>query len=179
VDRALAAGLGLDYGTIRLNRTTEDWIIAGSQLRAGLQRSLETLIVSIEQVGSSSVLGLVAKPIIDLAVGTTAGQNLDPIIEVIKTAGWIYRGDAGDSGGHVFVLEDRPWHRVAHAHVVDHDGPQWRDYIRFRDLLRRSSDARSRYEAVKLRLSVEHPNDRKAYTEGKTDIVKELLSEIG
>jgi GrpB-like predicted nucleotidyltransferase (UPF0157 family) len=78
----------------------------------------------------------------------------------------------------VFVLEARPWHRVAHLHVVEHDGVQWRDYVRFRDLLRSSAAARGRYEAVKLMLVDEHGEDRTAYTDGKTDVVRSLLRRV-
>jgi GrpB protein len=81
---------------------------------------------------------------------------------------WIYRGDAGSQGGQVFVLETRPWHRVANLHVVERDGAQWRNYLNFRDLLRRSVDARDRYEAIKLKLADQDPMDRRAYTKGKS-----------
>ena len=96
----------------------------------------------------------------------------------LQASGWIYRGDAGANGGHVFVLEARPWHHVAHLHVVDHGGEQWRNYLQLRDLLRRSPDARARYESVKRQLANEIGDDRKAYTDGKTGIVGELLDDL-
>lgn len=178
MDTLTAAGLGLDHGTVRLERTTEDWLVAGSRLRDEVERSLGTSVAGVEQIGSSSVPGLLAKPIVDLAVGLATDHDLTAVIEKLESSAWTYRGDAGDNGGHVFVLETRPWHRVAHLHVVQHDGTQWRDYLRLRDLLRRSSKARARYEAEKLRLAETHPNDREAYTEGKTKIIRGLLAEL-
>jgi GrpB-like predicted nucleotidyltransferase (UPF0157 family) len=175
MDALIAAGLGLDYGTVRLERTTEDWLIAGAELRDRVEASLGSLAEGVEHVGSSSVLGLLAKPIIDLAVGVSTKQDLAAVTIRLEAGGWIYRGDAGDDGGHVFVLEARAWHRVAHLHVVEHGGVQWRDYLRFRGLLRRSADARDRYEAVKLRLVAEHRDDRKAYMGGKSPVVDLLL----
>jgi GrpB-like predicted nucleotidyltransferase (UPF0157 family) len=50
--------------------------------------------------------------------------------------------------------------------------------LRFRDLLRRSPDARERYEAVKAELAEHEPVDRKAYTNGKTQVVTSLLDEL-
>ena len=85
-------------------------------------------------VGSASVLGLLAKPIVDLAVGLADEQTLAPVEAGLCGAGWIYRGDTGRNGGHLFVLETRPWHRVAHLHVVKWGGHQWQNYVRFRDL---------------------------------------------
>ena len=175
MDFLTAAGLGLDYGAIRLDRTTEAWLAVGAELRNRVAEALDGLAADVEVIGSSSVPGLLAKPIIDLAVGLDANQSLSPVTARLQADGWIYRGDAGSDGGHVFVRETRPWHRVAHLHVVDHDGRQWQNYLRFRDLLRRSPDARERYEAVKLKLAQEEPTDRKAYTRGKTEVVTSLI----
>lgn len=177
VDAWTDVGLGLDYGTVGLSRTTQEWLVAGTALR---DRVADLLDVAgrVEQIGSSSVLGLLAKPIIDLAVGTTTDDDLSRVTATLEAAGWIYRGDAGTAGGHVFVLETRPWHRVAHLHVVEIDGQQWSDYLRFQNLLRSSPDARDRYETVKLRLAERHMDDREAYTEGKSEIVTSLLAGI-
>jgi GrpB-like predicted nucleotidyltransferase (UPF0157 family) len=130
---------------------------------------------AVEQIGSASVAGLLAKPIVDLAVGLAPEHPLGQVRSRLESEGWIYRGDAGADGGHVVVLEDRPWHRVAHAHVVPVGGDQWRNYLRLRDLLRESPSARERYAAVKRRLLDEVGNDRSAYTTGKSDVVLSLL----
>jgi GrpB-like predicted nucleotidyltransferase (UPF0157 family) len=178
VEALIDAGLGLDSGEVRLERTTEDWVAAGAWLRDQVAAIVEGDAVGVESIGSSSVIGLLAKPIVDLAVGLSEDQDLARVRSRLEAAGWIYRGDAGNDGGHVFVLEARPWHRIAHLHVVDHGGAQWRDYLSLRDLLRRSSNARSEYEAAKRRLIAEFDDDRKAYTDGKSDVVRLLLSEL-
>jgi GrpB-like predicted nucleotidyltransferase (UPF0157 family) len=176
VDPWTAVGLGLDYGKVGLSRTTQEWLVAGAALR---DRVADTLDVAgrVEQIGSSAVLGLLAKPIVDLAVGLTADDDLPLVTATLEAAGWIYRGDAGAAGGHVFVLETRPWHRVAHLHAVEIDSEQWSNYLRFQNLLRSSPEARDRYEAVKLRLAEQHADDREAYTEAKTQVVTSLLAE--
>jgi GrpB-like predicted nucleotidyltransferase (UPF0157 family) len=158
-----------------LARTTEAWLAAGTELQSRVARVLDGITPHVEVIGSSSVLGLLAKPIIDLAVGLPVDQPLAPVVERLEADGWIYRGDAGTDGGHVFVLEARPRCRVAHLHVVGYAGDSWRNYLRFRDLLRRSPDARQRYEAVKVELVERGTVDRKAYTHGKTDVVTSLL----
>jgi len=175
VDFLTTAGLGLDYDAIRLDRTTDAWLAAGAELRNQVAEALDGLVTEVEVIGSSSVLGLLAKPIIDVAVGLDATQSISPVTARLQAEGWIYRGDAGSDGGHVFVRETRPWHRVAHLHVVEHNGSQWRNYLSFRDLLRRSPEARERYEAVKLALAGRQPTDRRAYTSGKTEVVTSLL----
>jgi GrpB-like predicted nucleotidyltransferase (UPF0157 family) len=170
-----AVGLGLDYHEIRLEKTTDAWLAVGIELRDQVAEVLDGAVAGVDVVGSSSVPGLLAKPIIDLAVGLQADQPFSVVTEKLQSAGWIYRGDAGENGGQVFVLEARPWCRVAHLHVVEHDGIQWRNYLRFRDLLRGSATARRRYQAVKLRLAEQDRADRKAYASGKVEVVSSLL----
>jgi len=179
VEALIEAGLGLDYQDLRVERTAEAWVAAGSSLRADVARALSGDVAGVELIGSSSVVGLLAKPIIDLAVGVAKHHDFPRVRTTLETNGWIYRGDAGEDGGHVFVLEARPWFRVAHLHVVEDGGEQWSDYLRLRGLLRQSPDARRKYEAVKLRLIDEFVDDRKAYTDGKSDIVRSLLREPG
>jgi GrpB-like predicted nucleotidyltransferase (UPF0157 family) len=176
VDEWTGAGLGLEYTELRFGTTTQEWLRLGAGLGDRVRRCLCGLVADVEIVGSSSVLGLLAKPIIDLAVGLTAQQGLTPVIDALQADGWIYRGDAGSQGGHVFVLETRPWFRVAHIHVVAYQGPEWRHYLQFRDLLRRDPAAREKYAAVKLKLLDQAPSDRNAYTAGKTDVVVSLLA---
>ena len=173
-------GLGLDYDALRLDRTNQQWIDAGSRLRNDIAQQRVSKVASVEQIGSSSVIGLLAKPIVDLAVGLTAvNHELPPVHELLEATGWTYRSDAIANGGHVFVLEAKPWHRVAHLHVVDYEGEQWRNYLRLRDLLRQSQFARARYESVKWQLTDECGHDRKAYTDGKSIVIGQLIDEAG
>lgn len=174
--RLTDAGLGLGYEELRLDTTTLAWVAAGEALSTHTAEVLRGFSVEVEQIGSSSVVGMLAKPIVDLAVGLDRDQEFEPVRSALESEGWIYRGAAGDQGGHVFVLEDRPWRRVAHAHVVSLGGDQWRNYLRLRDLLRESPAARERYAAVKRSLLEASGNDRSAYTLGKTEIVRSLIA---
>ena len=171
------AALGLDHHTVRLRPTTREWVAAGARLRSIVEGSLTGLVAGVQQIGSSSVVGLLAKPIVDLAAGVGPGHQLVSIRSRLALDGWIYRGDAGESGGHVFVLDARASFCVAHLHVVEHEGQQWLDYLLFRDVLLESETARARYEAVKQQLVREVGDDRVAYTVGKSVIVRQLLME--
>jgi GrpB-like predicted nucleotidyltransferase (UPF0157 family) len=177
MDRLTDLGLGLDDDTVRLKRVSDSWVDAGRQLADAIAALLADTVAAVEPIGSSSVCGLLAKPIVDLAVGLGPDQQLAPVGDRLGAAGWIYRGDSGSQGGHVFLLSARPGRRVAHVHVVDHDGEQWRNYLSLRDLLRRSPDARSRYEAVKQQLWDDVGDDRDAYTDGKSSVIRSLLAE--
>lgn len=62
-------GLGLDYGTVRLCRAEQAWVRAGKNLRDQVASALPRHVIAVEHIGSSSVPGLLSKPIIDLAIG--------------------------------------------------------------------------------------------------------------
>ena len=95
-------------------------------------------------------------------------------MEVLEDLGYEYRGDAGNAGGLVFVLSVRPNHRVAHLHVLCPGDEQWDFYLSFRDRLRRDAQARAGYENAKRALVGMYHHDRKAYTDGKDDVVLRL-----
>ncbi len=63
-----------------------------------------------------------------------------------------------------------------HLHVVTIDDPQWRNYLRFRDLLREDAQLQASYEALKRELQTQYPEDRAAYTRGKTAFIRDALA---
>ncbi|MCP4306284.1 MAG: GrpB family protein [bacterium] len=170
-------GLGLRYGTVRLEPSHLKWVSIAAVVGARVAQALGSDAVVIEHVGSTAVPGLLAKPVIDVAVGVRPDADLAAIRQRLESSGWVYRGDAGRAGGHVFVLERGPHSRIAHVHVVEYDGEQWRRYLTLRDLLQNDLEARSAYEQAKLALVKTYGSDnsKRAYTSGKTSIIEELL----
>jgi GrpB-like predicted nucleotidyltransferase (UPF0157 family) len=169
-------GLGVQYATIRLVPADERWAGVAQQLIAQIDGALTGIALGIEQVGSSSVPGMIAKPIIDLAIGVSSNTSVDALAAPLTELGWIYRGDAGDKGGWVFVLEDAPGNRVAHAHGVEFGGRQWTRYLQFRELLRTDATARATYANAKLELAEQFPDGGTGYLAGKEPVVDRLLA---
>jgi GrpB-like predicted nucleotidyltransferase (UPF0157 family) len=173
-----AHGLGVQYGTVALVPAKEQWGIIAAELAAQVEAALAGVAQAVEHVGSTSVPGLLAKPIVDLAIGLPAATPLDDVEGPLLQLGWIYRGDAGDDGGWVFVMEDPPRHRVAHAHGVEFGGEQWVRYLKFRHLLRNDATARQTYEDAKAKLAKRFPDGRKGYAAGKGPTVRQLLASV-
>lgn len=168
------AGLGLEYGTVCLAKARAEWGVLARRLADDVARALSSAAAGVEHVGSTAVPGLVAKPIIDLAAGVGDARP-EAVRQPLERLGYQYRGDAGEHGGLVFVLDDRPRHRVAHVHVVEYGGSQWRRYLAFRDLLRSDASARAAYARLKIGLARTYPDDRKAYQDAKDGLVRDLL----
>lgn len=166
-----ALGLGLPRGVVALTPVDPAWAAAAQRLIGAVRRVLADKVVGVEHIGSTAVAGLLAKPILDIAARAAPATPSDAVVEPLVAAGWEFRGDAGSSGGLVFVLSVRPDHRVAHLHVVGDDYPQWAHYLALRERLRTDTAARAAYEAAKRQLAQAH---RAAYTDGKDEIVRLL-----
>lgn len=170
--------LGLKYRTVRLVDHDPRWSRAFEDERLPIADSLADLGCGIEHVGSTSVPGLRAKPIIDIAVGVPDLAEVAECIARLEALGYIYRGDAGKDGGHVLVRAIGDV-RTHHVHIVPLDGPQWRAYLALRAILRRHAWARDEYATVKAELAKRFPNDHMAYQHGKTAVVEQLLAKAG
>lgn len=148
--------------------------------RARLAELLQPWLVSgVEHVGSTSVPGLAAKPIIDLMAQV---RDLDAVVdeagEQLEADGWHY------VPAH---LDGRPWRRFfvktdpsgqrryAHLHLIEEGHPRWAQQLEFRDALRRDDELADTYANLKRRLTAEHPHDREAYSEAKAAFIIDAL----
>jgi GrpB-like predicted nucleotidyltransferase (UPF0157 family) len=172
-------GLGLDSHSLDLQHTPPAWLELGRNLAQQVAGLLGDHAIAVEHIGSTAVPGMLAKPIIDLAAGVVALPDMADILRRLTRSGWTYRNDAGDEGGHVFVLERRPSFRLAHLHIVEHCGDQWRRYLALRERLRSDPSARDAYESVKRTLSAQLGDNRRGeYTQGKSMIVDALTGDV-
>jgi GrpB-like predicted nucleotidyltransferase (UPF0157 family) len=134
----------------------------------------------IEHFGSTAVPNLPAKPIVDMLIEVSALDAVKAcVVPVLESEGYdyIWRPTSGD--------DVPPWYawfikrdsssgvRTHHIHMVEADFPQW-ESLAFRDYLRAHPDAGAEYAALKRRLASEFPNDRTAYTVGKTDFIARI-----
>ena len=148
-----------------------------ARLRAALG---DELVVTVEHFGSTAVPGLSAKPIIDLLVAVRSLSDMRQRgISALEALGYAYWSDDPASDRMFFVKGLLPGPRTHHVHVVEpgisHD-PRlgeflFADRLLFRDALRADPEEAQRYESLKRRLAAEFPDDREAYTNGKTDYI--------
>lgn len=144
------------------------------QICARLRPCLPRVPHHIEHVGSTSVPGLDAKPVIDLDVVVPAASHVAPAIAALADAGWVHEGNLGIAGREAFeMLAGLPLH---HLYLVVEGSQPHRNHVDFRDFLRSHPAEAQRYAAVKRELSPLLDTDRQSYTEGKNAIVEELLA---
>ncbi len=159
--------LGLRSGEVALRETDRRSQAVFVHQAELLSRVLAGQAAGIEHVGSTAVEGLVAKPIVDVAVRMRPYVDEGEVVRALEAKGYLFRGDQGSQGGFLFVLEDEPGRRTVHVHGIRDGDPQWERYLWVRDRLRRDPDLREAYASLKMELARRFPNDRCAYTGGK------------
>ncbi len=138
-----------------------------------------TLIGRIEHFGSTAVPGLIAKPIIDVLVEVHDLESIRrEVPRILEAEGYDYfwRPTFGDDVPPFyawFIKRDSCGMRTHHIHMVEPHFEHW-ERLLFRDYLRLYPDVARAYGALKSRLAEQYPDDRVAYTAGKTRFVTEL-----
>jgi GrpB-like predicted nucleotidyltransferase (UPF0157 family) len=126
----------------------------------------------IEHVGSTSVPGLAAKPVVDIQVSVADLSDEDRYVAPCEEAGLQFRL-RDDEHRYFQPPPGRP--RDVHVHVCQ-QGSEWeRVHLLFRDYLRSSADAREAYADAKREAARVWRNDRAAYTEAKSDVILGIL----
>ena len=152
------------------------WPTRFDRTRGDLVTALAAVpIRTIEHIGSTSVPGLDAKPILDIDV-VVQRQNLHPAIEALARSGYEHRGDLGIPDRHSLRAPDDGVRRSVYV-VVD-GSLALRNHLTVRDQLRASASLRAEYAALKHRLAAE-VEDIDSYVAGKTDLLVRVLSEAG
>jgi GrpB-like predicted nucleotidyltransferase (UPF0157 family) len=133
-------------------------------------------IHSIEHVGSTSVPGLGAKPIIDILLGVTNLKIADSFIPNMIDAGYEYVSKYEDvmPERRYFVKRNTEGNKTHHVHTVEVGSDFWKRHLLFRDYLRINDDARDRYWDLKKELSMQDWNDRNDYTDAKTEFIRSI-----
>jgi GrpB-like predicted nucleotidyltransferase (UPF0157 family) len=130
----------------------------------------------IHHVGSTSVPGLGAKPVIDILAGVTSLEESRAAIEPLEAlAYWWYPYQEERMN---WFCKPSPEHRTHHLHLVVPGSEAWREELAFRDALRAEPDTARAYEELKRRLADEHLHDREAYTVAKTEFVESVLARV-
>ena len=153
------------------------WATLFSEFRDTLWPHVEDIATAFEHVGSTSVPGLVAKPIIDMDIVVPNMTVALEVIERLTPLGYTHRGELGVRGRHAFFHpEDAPKH---HLYVCLEGSIGLRNHLALRDYLRAHPAAVSEYTALKMRLAEQHSNDIDAYIEGKTAFIVGILEQLG
>ena len=153
------------------------WPEIFEQLRTHVGSVLHDVALTVEHVGSTSVPGLAAKPIIDMSVIVASKREVPLAIARLATLGYEHLGNRG--------IEDREAFRhpegwlAHHLYVCPQGSLAVQNHLAVRDYLRTHPETAQEYGELKKRLAQEFPNDIESYVDGKTNLVLEVLREQG
>jgi GrpB-like predicted nucleotidyltransferase (UPF0157 family) len=140
---------------------------------ARIREALGNDAVRIEHVGSTSVPGLGAKPVVDIQVSVASMVPRDVYTHALIGLGYRWTVDPW-TDEHEFFSKDEDGERAFHVHVCS-TGSDWeRRHIAFRDWLRANPADASAYERLKRDLADQHPRDTYSYARAKTDFIQEI-----
>jgi GrpB-like predicted nucleotidyltransferase (UPF0157 family) len=152
------------------------------ELRQALAGGLGDVAQRIEHVGSTSVPGLTAKPILDIDIVIESRAILPAAIERLAMLGYEHQGDLDVDGREAFrsrgaptVHPPRTW-PAHHLYVCARDNRELRRHLTFRDWLRSHDEDATSYGRLKRELARRFPNDMDEYCEAKTDFVEGILA---
>ncbi len=164
--------LGLEKGVVRLVPYTPEWKRYYERERAALLAALGDNILDIQHIGSTSIPGMPAKPIVDIAIAVTDFEQAKAYIPIIERLWYEYKGEFGIPRRHYFVKGDP---RLFHLHMSEIHSTEWQNTLLFRDYLRGHPDIANDYAQLKQQLAARFPQDREAYLDGKTEFVEGVL----
>jgi len=154
-----------------------NWPARFEALRARLWPHVRDVARGLEHAGITSVLGLAAKPRIDLTIVAQSESDVVVNIEGLESLGYAHRGDLGIHGREAFSQpNDLPSH---HHYVCPPDNLALENHLAARDHLLANPAVAAEYGQLKKRLAERFPNDINRYTEGKSSFLTRILHASG
>ena len=167
------------YKRVEVSPYDAAWADDFQKIKGELDSVLKGLVLSIEHVGSTSVPGLSAKPIIDIDVVIKDEAALPPVIEALQSIGYQHNGDQGIKGREAFDYEGKEQLRKHHLYVCAADSSELKRHMTFRDYLRSDPEAVRGYSRVKEEGAALYPFDIDGYIAYKSPFIEQIYKKLG
>ena len=164
--------IGLESGIVRLIQYTDEWARLFQEEKSRLLAAVGKYVLDIQHVGSTSIPGMMAKPIIDIAIAVNNFEEASVCVTPIEHLGYEYKGELGIPRRHYFA-KGNP--RTYHIHMNEISSQDWNDQINFRNYLLQHQEIAKEYAELKLKLAQQYPTDRPTYTDSKTPFIERIL----
>ncbi len=173
--------IGLKKGTVQLFNHKKEWEIEAQRTIFRLRKILGVVARDIQHVGSTAILTIKAKPIIDIAVAVDSFKDILALETDLKNNGFYYRPNVKIKDQLLFACGsyydgtgDLQTHFI---HIVLTESMEWINYINFRNYLNKMPTVAKEYENLKISLAEVMPTDisREGYLKGKQDFIAYTL----
>ena len=165
--------MGLKVGTVRLEDYNPEWKNSFELEKIVLSNIFKDIALSIEHVGSTSIEGLSAKPIIDMLVIIKTFSDFETVRYYFEKEPYSIKLDSPED--EILIRKGDETNRTHFIHVVELGSDRQINTLLFRDYLRENKDAVLEYERLKKELAIKYADDRKMYTTSKNDFIQGIL----
>lgn len=163
------------------------WAEVFEKLKEVYLTKIGTVNVDIQHIGSTSIPGLAAKPIIDIDIIVENKEDINIVIQKLENLGYIHVGDLGIKGRQAFKRksDEVPYKAGVnfwddhHLYVCIKGCVSVENHLRLKDYLMKNPDAVIEYGELKKNLASKYKNDIDSYIEKKTDFIVRILNEAG
>lgn len=163
---------GLLADELQLLPVGQEWAQRFAAERKRLSDALGAAALDIQHIGSTAIPGILAKPVLDIAVAIHTFEDGLPLVPLLQAIGYEYRGENGIPRRHYFVLgKPRCTH---HLHIFELGCKEWLRHLYFRDRLLASAPLAARYSAIKTAAAEQAQGQRDGYQALKSDFIAEV-----
>ena len=149
------------------------------EIAAELRAALGDAALSIEHVGSTSVEGLSAKPIIDIDVVIGSMDSFEETRRLLDKIGYSHEGNLGVEGREAFKYSGKEHLRKHHLYVCPRESRELKRHLAFRDYLRQNRAAAEEYGKIKEEGASLYPEDIDGYIRHKSDFIERIYRKCG
>lgn len=151
------------------------WSQEFSEIGKTLRTALGEIAMRIDHIGSTSIPGLAAKPIIDIQISVESLEPIEPFLNPLERLGYHWRqGEKFEKTKRYF--RETEGMRRTHIHVRKLGSWHQQFPLLFRDYMRVHKQDCAKYETVKRELAQRYRDEREKYTESKSDIFWEIIA---
>ena len=155
------------------------WKSDFEEIKREIEGAVGDLMIGIEHVGSTSVEGMSAKPIIDIDVIIQDYAAFDAVVRGLEAIGYIHEGDLGIKDREAFKYANKPHLRQHHLYVCPQQSEELHRHITFRDFLASNPESVKKYSAVKEKAAQLFPDNIEKYIAYKSPCIEELYRLCG
>lgn len=154
------------------------WVCAFQEIKSYLEKALKNSILSIEHVGSTSVEGLPAKPIIDIDIVIASDEMFHEVKFRLENIGYCHEGDLGISDREAFAYSGKYEFMRHHLYVCSQNSEELKRHIAFREYLIAHESYAKEYGRIKLKAAKMFPTSIEEYMKAKSYFIEEIYRKI-
>jgi len=168
--------VGLQRGTVKLVAHDTKWAEYFRNEKELLSRILAERVLDTRHIGSTSIAGIPAKPILDIMVAVKTLSDVEAFTQDLEKIGYEDKGDGGVAERRFFVKGTEA-NRTHHLNFCELNSFFWRSHLAFCEYLGRHPEIAGEYSSLKRGLADRFPNNRAAYTAGKQEFIRSVLAQ--